>query len=119
MTVNDLFGKVVELLGYSCENGDSSGLIVIESRVLTAVGQILSDLGVRKAPTTFTEQLEIEAKTEEALIYGTAMLLAIGTGDAEKGRFFTELYNMKRTACKSEIVKRKNVVPFDDGGVSL
>ena len=119
MTVNDLFKKVAELLGYSGENGDLSGLSVIESRAITAIRQILSDLGVNKMPDVFLDTIEINADKEETLIYGTAMLLAIGTGDVEKGKFFTEVYNMKRAGVKSKILKRKNVVPFDDGGANL
>ena len=117
MTANEIFLKALDLLGYSGINGDKSGLEVLESRAVSAINQILADLSKGSKISSLEDALQIEKTVNEALIYGVAMLLALGIDDCEKNKFFAELYNRKRTANKAEITKINDVLPVGYGGV--
>lgn len=117
MTANNIFTKAIDLLGYSGINGDKSGLEVLESRAVSAINQILSDLSVDIQIATLEDSVLVENTLNEILVYGVAMLLALGIDDAEKNKFFATIYNRKRTSYKGKVLKINDVLPSADGGV--
>lgn len=117
MTANDIFERVVALLGYSNSNGSQQGLEVIKSRTVNCVNQILSDLALDIAISDLNDDIMLNKVGLDALVYGVAMLLSLGMGDGEKNVLFAGLYNIKRSAYMSVITERSDVLPSDDGGV--
>lgn len=117
MTVNDIFERVTVLLGYSNADGTHMGLEVIKSRTVGCINQILSDLSVSLVLSDLNDEITLDKSGIDAVVYGAAMLLALGVGDAEKNVLFAGLYNIKRSAYKSLITKKSDVLPSDDGGV--
>ena len=117
MTVNEIFDRVMALLGYSNADGDKNGLEVLKSRVIDCVNQILSDLSVENSVTDFSDTLLVSGVCLDAVIYGTAMLLALTVCDNEKNVLFAGLYNIKRATYKSSVTTKKDALPIDDGGV--
>lgn len=117
MTANDIFERVVALLGYSNSDGSHNGLEVIKSRTVNCANQILSDLSVDATISDLNDDITLNKVGLDAVVYGVAMLLALGLGDGEKNVLFAGLYNIKRSAYMSVITGRSDVLPCDDGGV--
>ena len=117
MTVNEIFDRVLALLGYSNKDGGYEGLEVLKSRVIDCVNQILADLETEVMVSKLNDSLPVEGVGIEAVIYGTAMLLALSICDNEKNVLFAGLYNIKRATYKSNVYQKKDALPFDDGGV--
>ena len=119
MTANKVFLEALDLLGYSGINGDKSGLEVLESRSVCAINQILADLSINLQISTLEDTVVLENGGKEVLVYGVAMLLALGIDDCEKNKFFADIYNRKRASYKVQIEKINDVLPCSDGGVGL
>ncbi len=119
MIANKIFLKVLDLLGYSGINGDKSGLEVLESRSVCAINQILADLSIDVQISTLEDTVILDNGGNEVLVYGVAMLLALGIDDAEKNKFFADIYNRKRMSYKVQITKISDVLPCSYGGVGL
>ena len=117
MTANELFERAIALLGYSNPNGDKAGLETLLARTVDCINQILSDISSDKKISALDEEIPVFGTGLEALIYGTAMLLALSISDNEKNVLFAGLYNIKRAAYKSSLTVRSDVLPFDDGGI--
>ena len=117
MMVNEIFDRVISLLGYSNSGGDKNGLEVLESRAVDCVNQILSDLSLEHSVSALEDSLPITGVCLDAVVYGVAMLLALTACDNEKNVLFAGLYNIKRATYKSSVNIKKDVLPFDDGGV--
>jgi hypothetical protein len=117
MTVNEIFERTLSLLGYSNIDGTRNGLEVLESRVVHCVNQILSDLEEKVSVTDLSDNITLTGVGMDALIYGTAMLLALNICDSEKNVLFAGLYNIKRATYKSCVAEKKDVFPVDNGEV--
>lgn len=117
MKVIDIFERVITLLGYSNADGAHTGLEVLKGRTVCCTNQILSDLGLPLILSSLEDAFEISPLGVDAIVYGVAMLLALGVGDGEKNVLFGGLYNIKRTAYKSAVTEKNDVLPCDDGGV--
>ena len=101
MTGYDAVKRAMNLLGYSAEEGERYETNSASVNGLGIVNQISSDLGCGI----------ISPEKEEALCYGTAMLLALREGDAEKNRLFAEIYNQKRGTALAGLTHIKDCLP--------
>lgn len=114
MTGYDLYKKICALLGYSYSNTDANDRRLI--RIQEILEQIALDL--KFEPTKMlSEEIIIEAKKKEALIYGTAMMLAASEGDSGNTKMFAQLYNAKRGSalCSKDNVSDTLPTTFDGG----
>lgn len=102
MTGNKIFEKAMMILGYTDNEGhiiDSSGL---RERSLYIINLILNDLKNGVGVNEMSAEIELNEVEEQTMIYGVCMMLTLGLNDSERNSLFTELYNLKRTAAKSE-----------------
>ena len=115
MKGHDVYKKVCTLLGYSDFQGDFYNR---KSQAVTGmINQIADDLKIGDIHR-LSEEINAGVKQSEALIYGTAMLLALSESDNEKANLFTNLYNAKRSAALCETTRREDVLPVNsDGGI--
>lgn len=116
MTGYDIFNRAVMLLGYTYPDGGITANNALLNRACDVIDQICSDLGVQRIDALECE-LNIDEKTADALLYGTAMLLSLTEGDAVKNQLFAQLYNAKRSAALASLHRIYDVLPTDDGGV--
>lgn len=102
MTGNKIFERAMMILGYTDNEGcivDNSGL---QERSLHIINQILADLKKDFIINDMDEDIELNGIEEQTVIYGVCMMLTLGLNDSERNSLFTELYNLKRTAARSE-----------------
>jgi len=114
----EMFSRALALGGFSNQDPSASEDAVLLKRAFTALCHICADLGIT-APKMLSEKLNVSENTAEVIICGMAMLLAAGEADGEKSQMFTALYNAKRSAVRGSVNKIKDVLPNDDGGVTL
>lgn len=114
----DLYRRALALLGYLDRDGAAADEEHLLRRAGDALVELCADLGV-PPPAVFTDRLTASAQALEALPYGMAMLLALSEGDAESNHFFCGLYNAKRAAAKAARGQIRDVLPRDDGGVTV
>ncbi len=111
----ELYKRVLNLLGYinndDCITSDS----LLYKRSLGVINQILLDLKQSEIEDMNSE-INIPKPCEEALTYGTAMMLSLIGGDSEKNYLFTSMYNAKRSAALCESSSVTDVIPNVDGG---
>ena len=119
-TGRDILEQALRLLHYTNSYGETDGQAqaALYKRGLPVVNQIYADLWYmdkgKEAP--FCPLLSLEqdvglsdAKRDDCLVFGVAMLLAQGEGDAENQAFFASIYNRKRGAASHG--RRQDVLP--------
>lgn len=101
MTGYEVIRRAMNLLGYSAQEGDpcESGKTALKG--FEIIKQLTADLRC-DCIASLSDSFNISAAKEEALCYGTAMLLALTEGDANKNRIFSEIYNAKRGTALAE-----------------
>ncbi len=108
MTGNDVFNRVLNLLGYLnsyTAKTDNQNLL---KRAPEIINQICFDLKIPNI-IRLSDKIEASDKALDALCYGVAMLLALVEGDGTKNKMFADIYNAKRAAalsCKDVIVDK-------------
>lgn len=109
MTGYDIYKRAVDELsgGETAENTVFS----LPESALGIVNDIGSDLIEGFATDDIFEEITVEKSVIPAFTYGIAMMISALTGLYEKNAFFTELYNLKRSAVKASVGRIKNVVP--------
>lgn len=109
MTGNDIYKRVINILGYTAGEkvSDTSNLL---KRFLEIVNQICIDL---KMPllSTLSDKIECTELQFSALCYGCAMLLSLIEGDGAKNQIFTGIYNSKRSSALSTCEKVEDKLP--------
>ena len=111
MTGYDVINRAMNLLGYSGEEGERFESNDASLSGLEIIKQILSDLSCGII-SSLSDSLEILPEKEEALCYGTAMLLALREGDADKNQLFAEIYNQKRGTALAGLTHIKDCLPY-------
>ncbi len=116
MTGNDIYRRVLGLLGYLNTNTVNACEENLLKRAPDIINQICLDL---KIPLIERLSDEILATKEglDALCYGTAMIMSLVEGDGAKNQIFTALYNAKRSAALSKTEKIVDKMPFVSYGV--
>lgn len=110
MTGYDIIKRAMNLLGYSGNSDDPGRAVGETAKGAQIINQLLLDLNYGDI-VSLSESLDISHSAEDALCYGTAMLLAITEGDAEKNRVFAEIYNAKRSAALAKTDTVKDCLP--------
>ncbi len=100
----DVYKRALSLLGYVGYDDDAALSESLLRRALDLINQILADLKLDELEYISDEIIASSEKTQ-ALCYGTAMLMAISEGDAQKNALLAEIYNSKRSAALSEVSK--------------
>ena len=104
MKGNDIFKRVLNLLGYINSRSvmaDSENLLI---RALDIINQICLDLKIPQI-SRLSDEIKADEKALEALCYGTTMLFSLIEGDNAVNKIYTDIYNAKRmTALSSKTV---------------
>lgn len=116
MTGDDIYKRVLALLGYL----NSGNIIVGENnllkRAVDIINQICLDLKIPPI-CILSDQIKASDEKLDALAYGCAMLFALIEGDGAKNQLFAKIYNGKRGRALSskEVVQDK--LPITSYGV--
>ncbi len=116
MTGNDIYRRVLGLLGYlntNIENANDNNLL---KRAPDIINQICLDLKIPQIER-LSDTIKANDILLDALCYGTAMLMALIEGDGAKNQIFTQIYNSKRATALSQIEKIEDKLPFVSYGV--
>ncbi len=114
MTGYDVYKKICALLGYSFTDTTANDRRLV--RMQEIIEQISLDLKF-ESPKNLSQEIIIQAKKKEALIYGAAMMLAVTEGDSGKTKMFAQLYNSKRSTALCEKETLSDALPTtSDGG---
>ncbi len=116
MTGNDIYRRVLGLLGYLNTNVVNANTDNFLKRAPDIINQICMDLKIPQI-SLLSDKIKANEKTLDALCYGTAMLMSLVDGDGAKNRIFTQIYNAKRTAALSSSEKIEDKLPFTSYGV--
>lgn len=108
MTGYDVLRRICTLLGYSYTESVANKRITEKTQEI--ITQIALDLKI-DCPKSLSDKIIANGKKSEALIYGSAMMLAISENDASHGALFAELYSAKRTSALCETQNRQDVLP--------
>ncbi|MBO4693867.1 MAG: hypothetical protein J5659_05715 [Clostridia bacterium] len=111
MRASDIFKRAMRLCGISEEVLDENDLTDLHARALDAINTALFDLCGVEGVSSLSDLKDIPAKTADAVVYGTAMLLSLAYGDTDKSSLFSSVFNQKRAAIKSNISKIADVLP--------
>lgn len=116
MTGNEIYRRVLGLLGYLNTNTVNASAENFLKRALDIINQLCLDLNIPQIKL-LSDKIEADSKKLDALCYGTAMLMALVEGDGAKNEIFAKLYNAKRAAALSTKEKIEDKLPFTDYGV--
>ncbi len=108
MTGYDVYKKVCSILGYfDLQEGQTP----LHSQAMNdIVNQICTDLKLSLIEN-LSEEISNDKKVCEALIYGTAMLMAAALRDSGCSALYSELYNAKRASVLGAACTRADVLP--------
>ncbi|MBE6787589.1 MAG: hypothetical protein E7537_04500 [Ruminococcaceae bacterium] len=111
MTGNEIYKRVLGLLGYIENDIIIAGQETLFKRALDIINQICVDLKIPQIKR-LSEKVEASEEALDALCYGTAMIMCLVEGDGAKNQIFTAIYNAKRATAlsKTEIIADK--LPF-------
>lgn len=110
MTGFDVYKRCMALSGHTFSDDEVIADKVLIARIPEFINQIATDLKIENIENLSDEINASDIKID-ALISGTAMLLALTEGDGDKNRIFTEIYNSKRSAALSESNRIADVFP--------
>ncbi|MBQ6848129.1 MAG: hypothetical protein IJO62_04375 [Clostridia bacterium] len=111
MTGYDIYKRVCSLLGYKdFGNENDKGAVFHEM-----LNQIASDLKLDETKS-LSDEIPLTTPQKEAVIYGSAMLLAVSIGDSNCAKLYSELYNCKRSSALSSSDLRVDVLPTPQSG---
>ncbi len=106
MKLIDFYKKGVILSG---QRKDEETIFIGEAPdELFFINQALSDLKEPIADSAFDER-ELSALKADAIVYGIAYLLAVHLEDGKMSNYLSTVYNAKRAAALSCVVKRKDL----------
>lgn len=115
MTGNDVFNRVLNLLGYLNSHTVRSDNQNLLKRAIDILNQICFDLKIPNI-TRLSDKIEASEKALDALCYGTAMIMALVDGDGAKNKMFADIYNAKRAAALSSKDVIEDKLPKVDYG---
>ena len=116
MTGNELYRRVLSLLGYYGNETVKTDTNYLLKRALDVINQMCIDLKI--PPIERLEQaIAADNKKLDALCYGTAMLLSLVEGDSAKNELFAKIYNAKRATALSACEKVEDKLPGVSYGV--
>lgn len=95
-----IFDDAMKLLGYTDSFGEIDDSTGLKSRATAVINRILSDLNIDVFISKLSDEIRVAKEAEDAIIYGTAMLLALSDNDGGKNKLFADIYNGKRAAVK-------------------
>lgn len=116
MTGNDIYRRVLGLLGYLNTETVIPDKDNLFKRAPDIINQICMDLRIPQIER-MSDSLAANGKSIDALCYGTAMMMALVEGDGAKNRLFTQIYNSKRAAALSQKKHIQDKMPFVSYGV--
>lgn len=116
MTGNELYKRVLILLGYYGNETIKTDTDYLLKRVPDIMNQICLDLKIPPLQK-LSDNINANAAKTDALCYGTAMLLTLVEGDGEKNELFTKMYNAKRATALSEKEMVEDKLPNVSYGV--
>ncbi len=116
MRGNDVYRRVLALLGYLNTDKVIAGEENLLNRVNDIINQICIDLKIPQIKL-LSDEITATPETVEALCYGVAMLMALEDGDGVKNQLFAQIYNSKRASVLSKKETVEDKLPFISYGV--
>lgn len=117
MTGYDIYKRASALLGYEIQNEDTAENQSFINRLPFLINQILAELKTKPIENLY-DKIELAPKSQEAVCYGTAMLIALSESDGTKNQIFANIYNAKRASALSKTDKINDVLPsVGSGGI--
>ncbi len=116
MTGYDIYTRVLNISGHLNSSETTVGNQMLLERMPDIINQICLDLKIPQIKA-LADEIDISPKQEDALCYGTAMLLAVSESESEKNQLFTQIYNAKRAAVLSSKETVKDTLPSVSYGV--
>ena len=117
MTGYDIYKRASALLGYNIQNGETAENHSLTNRLPHLINQILSELKIKPIENLY-DKIELTSQSQEAVCYGTAMLIALSESDGTKNQIFANIYNAKRASALSETDTVNDVLPsVGSGGI--
>lgn len=116
MKGNDIYRRVLSLLGYLNSDIVIAGEQNLLKRVEDIINQICIDLKIPQIKL-LSDEIKATPEAVEALCYGAAMLMALQDGDGVKNELFAQIYNSKRAAVLSKKETVEDKLPFVSYGV--
>ncbi|MBQ6714854.1 MAG: hypothetical protein IJN15_04810 [Clostridia bacterium] len=111
MKGSGIFDNAMKLLGYTDSSGEIQDSTGLKARATAAINRIIADLKLNIFIEKLTDEISISQSGEDALIYGTAMLLALSDNDGSKNQLFASIYNAKRSAFRGNKTFVKDNLP--------
>ncbi len=110
MTANDIYNSALIIAGFAdCENIDGSFLSPGGTPLLT-VNRALSELNTAVA-STLNQELSISGALADAVVFGTARLIAASRHDTVILNDLTEQYNRFRARALAGTTQKRESLP--------
>ena len=116
MTGNEIFERVLNLLGYLHSHSVRADNQNLLKRAPDIINQICLDLKIPQI-NRLSDKIEAKAEKVDALCYGTAMLMSLIEGDGALNKIFTDIYNAKRAVVLSSKDTVEDKLPTVSYGV--
>ena len=116
MKGNDIYRRVLALLGYLNSNTVIGGEDNLLKRATDAINQICTDLKIPQI-NLLSDVIDATPEKYDALCYGVAMILALEEGDGAKNLLFANIYNSKRSTVLSTKESIEDKLPSVSYGV--
>lgn len=110
MTGYDVIKRARILLGLSGADAAYADSALAAQEGLEIINQLCADLSLGGL-SSLSDELNASAAKQEALCYGTAMLLALTEGDAGKNQIFANIYNAKRGTALAQTASIEDCLP--------
>lgn len=110
MTGNEIFERILNLLGYLNSHTTRIDKENLLKRAPEIINQICLDLKIQQI-NCLSDKIEAKAEVLDALCYGTAMLMSLIEGDGALNKIFTDIYNAKRAAALSSKAMVEDKLP--------
>lgn len=111
----DIFSRAIVMLGHLEHRSDSEASKRLMPIATEVINQIAVDL--KCCPiSALSNMVDLPVYKQEAMIYGVAMMFSLIEGETELNRFFTDIYNFKRSSALSENISVKDNIPTVDMG---
>ncbi len=116
MTGNELYHRVLGLLGYLDVSIVRAGEDNLLKRAPEIINQVCLDLKIPEIKT-LSDNIVASNTSLDALCYGVAMIMSLVEGDGAKNQIFASIYNAKRATALSKTEKIEDKMPFVSYGV--
>lgn len=110
MTARAVYDTANLMAGRDVHDNNLADAEAFDRNALFLINQVMLELEECYISSLSTE-INLSAAKTDALIFGTARLIACSIGDAMRQNELTDIYNAKRSKALSACTVRKNRIP--------